>query len=53
MVPYKNLESTGKDYIPLKENNVAAYDNFWEQIADQSFAVTHQFIQAIINNYQK
>lgn len=39
--------------IPLKENNVAAYDNFWEQIADQSFAVTYQFIQAIINNYQK
>lgn len=39
--------------IPLKENNAATYDNFWEQIANQSFAVTHQFVQAIINNYQK
>ena len=39
--------------IPLKENNEAAYDNFWEQIADQSFTVTYQFVQAIINNYQK
>lgn len=38
--------------IPLKENNVTVYENFWEQVADHSFMVTHQFIQSIIKNYQ-
>lgn len=39
--------------IPLKKNNTADYTNFWEQIADQSFAVTNEFIRLITKKYQK
>lgn len=33
--------------IPLKENNFAQYNNFWDQVADDSFEVTRKYILAI------
>jgi adenosylhomocysteine nucleosidase len=33
--------------IALAENNVAMYENFWDEIADNSFEISHQFINSI------
>lgn len=36
--------------IPLKPNNEIDYNNFWNEVADQSFNVTKELILSIINN---
>lgn len=36
--------------IPLKPNNDIDYNNFWNEVADESFNVTKELILSIINN---
>ena len=36
--------------IPLKPNNEIDYNNFWNEVADESFNVTKELILSIINN---
>ena len=36
--------------IPLKPNNGIDYNNFWSEVADESFNVTKKLILSIINN---
>ena len=38
--------------IALAENNAAMYENFWDEIADSSFNVSHQFINSIPTSLQ-
>lgn len=33
--------------VPIKENSINQYTNFWETVSDNSFSVTHQFLQAL------
>ena len=35
--------------IPLKPNNEIDYQNFWSEMADESFGVTKELILSIIN----
>ena len=35
--------------IPLKPNNEVDYNNFWNEVADESFGVTKELILSIIN----
>ena len=36
--------------IPLKPNNEIDYQNFWSEVADESFGVTKELVLSIINN---
>ena len=36
--------------IPLKPNNEIDYQNFWNEVADESFGVTKELVLSIINN---
>ena len=36
--------------IPLKPNNEIDYNNFWNEVADESFNVTKELILSILNN---
>ena len=36
--------------IPLKPNNEIDYQNFWNEVADESFCVTKELVLSIINN---
>ena len=36
--------------IPLKPNNEIDYNNFWNEVADESFNVTKELIISILNN---
>lgn len=36
--------------IPLKANNELDYNNFWNEVADESFTVTKELIHSIINS---
>ena len=36
--------------IPLKPNNEIDYQNFWSEMADESFAVTKELVHSIINS---
>jgi len=38
--------------IALAENNASMYENFWDEIADSSFKVSHQFINSIPTSLQ-
>lgn len=36
--------------IPLRDTNACQYHNFWDNIANQSFAITKEFVEKIIND---
>lgn len=36
--------------IPMKPNNEIDYNNFWSEVADESFGVTKELVLSIINN---
>ena len=36
--------------IPLRDTDASQYHNFWDNIANQSFAITKEFVEKIIND---
>ena len=38
--------------IPLRDTDASQYHNFWDNIANQSFAITKEFVEKIMNTYQ-
>lgn len=38
--------------IPLRDTNACQYHNFWDNIANQSFTITKEFVEKIMNTYQ-
>ena len=38
--------------IPLRDTDASQYHNFWDNIANQSFAITKEFVEKIMNPYQ-
>lgn len=34
--------------VPIKENSISQYNNFWETVSDNSFSITRQFLQTLL-----